>query len=89
MADLLAGIDIPDPLPLRSIPVPPEVTRVEGCNCGGVEWHLAESWGTPACSIWALPRDHVMAAIGESRARRRAFGAALDEKLRAALAATS
>lgn len=75
----------PDPLPLRNIPVPREVTAVEGCDCGGLTWHRAESWGKPGCAIWSLPHGQQMAAIDAAEARLKAHTDALNERLRAAL----
>ncbi len=68
----------PDPLPLRSIPVPAEVTRVEGCDCGGLEWHGA------GCSLWSLPCEDQMAAIDAAEARLAAHTADLNARLRQA-----
>src|SRR5260370_11035373 len=52
-----------NPLPLRDAPVPAEVTRVEGCDCGGMEWHRED------CSIWSMPYDDVRAAVDVAQAR--------------------
>lgn len=79
---LTAGIPVPDPLPLRSIPVPAGVTRIAGCDCGsGCEWHQEK------CSIWSVPRDVATAAISESRERQREWGERLNARLRESLAA--
>jgi hypothetical protein len=79
VAGLEAGILalVPDPLPLRSGPVPAEVTRVEGCSCVGLEWHEV------GCSLWSLPCEDQMAAIDAARGREAAYTAALNDKLRA------
>ena len=76
---------IPDPFPLRTIEVPGEVTRVAGCDCGGLDYHRAADWSHPGCSIWQLPHDEAMAAVDDARAREQAFTAGLNEKLQAAL----
>jgi hypothetical protein len=77
-------IEVPDPLPLRSIDVPPEVSRVAGCDCGGLQWHRASSWDNPhGCSIWDMPPEEAQAAIDDALAREQAFTAALNAKLRA------
>jgi hypothetical protein len=68
-----------DPLPLRNIPVPAEVTRVEGCDCGGMEWH------DQRCSIWSVAYEDQMVALDAARARLAAHTAALNERLRQAL----
>ena len=80
---------VPDPLPLRSIPVPAEVTAVAGCNCGGLEYHRVQSIYDPpgsGCSIWSLPHDEAQAAIDAALGREQAFGDGLNAKLREALA---
>lgn len=69
-------MNVPDPLPLRTIEVPREVTQVEGCSCGGLEWHAE------GCSIWQLPQDQVLAAADDARTREQAFGDELNRKLR-------
>lgn len=78
-------MDIPDPFPLRCIPVPPEVTTVAGCNCGGVEFHRVQSIYDPpgsGCSIWALPREDMLAAIDDANDRQQAFTDGLNARLR-------
>lgn len=72
-------MNIPDPLPLRNIPIPPEVTAVAGCNCGGMEWHRED------CSIWQVPYEDARVALDDARAREQAFGDALNARLREAL----
>ena len=69
-------MEIPDPLPLRCIEVPDEVTRVNGCDCGGLDYHR---WD---CTIWSLPFDVRMTAVDAARAREQAFTAALNARLR-------
>lgn len=86
VADLEAGILalVPDPLPLRNIPVPAEVTRVEGCTCGGVTFHVAQDRDQPGCAIFSLPPEQAKAAIEAAQDRQAAFTAGLNAKLRAA-----
>jgi formate-dependent phosphoribosylglycinamide formyltransferase (GAR transformylase) len=80
-------VDVPDPLPLRNIAVPLEVSQVAGCDCGGLELHrAAASWSLlPPCSIWELPPDQAQAAVAEAQARLAWFGAELNRRLRVAL----
>ena len=70
---------VPDPLPLRTIEAPREVDQVEGCSCGGLEWHAG------GCSIWLLPPEQIRAAAGAAHERGAAFTAELNRKLREAL----
>ena len=80
-------MDEPNPLPLRNIPVPAEVTRVEGCTCGGLEWHRAQTGYDPpgtGCAIWSLLHEQVQQAVDDALAREREFGVALNAALRAA-----
>lgn len=72
-------MDVPDPLPLRNISVPAEVTAVAGCNCGGTTMHHTD------CTIWSMPHEEAMAAVEAAEGRIREFTAALNAKLRAAL----
>lgn len=69
----------PDPLPLRNIPVPAEVTRVEGCDCGGMEFHRVD------CSLYSLPYDGQMAAVDAARDRLASYTADLNARLRQAV----
>jgi hypothetical protein len=78
-------MEVPDPLPLRTIEVPREVTQVSGCDCGGLDWHRAADALHPGCSIWRIPHDQAMAAIDDAHERDRAFTAALNARLRIAL----
>jgi hypothetical protein len=68
-------IQVPCALPLRTIEVPREVTAVDGCDCGGCQWHAE------GCSIWGIPREDAMAAIADAEARSRAFTDALNAQL--------
>lgn len=80
-------MNVPDPLPLRTIEVPREVTQVAGCDCGGIDWHRAPGFGHPGCSIWQVPHEQAQAAIDAANAREREFTAELNRKLREALKA--
>jgi hypothetical protein len=72
-------VNIPDPLPLRNIAVPREVTRVTGCDCAGsLELHETR------CAIWALPHDQALAAIDAASDRLGEYTAALNARLRSA-----
>ena len=68
--------EAPGPLPLRCIPVPPEVTAVTGCDCGGLDWHRE------GCTIFSVQAADAMAAIDAAHAREQAFGAELNARLR-------
>jgi hypothetical protein len=70
---------IPDPFPLRNIPVPAEVTAVAGCDCGGLTWHA------DSCSLWDVPTDVAIAAVDAAEDRLRQHTADLNTALRAAL----
>jgi hypothetical protein len=56
---------------LASHEIPKAVGRVNGCNCGGTEWHRAASpWSSePACSIWDLDREQYLANIDDANER--------------------
>jgi hypothetical protein len=69
---------IPEPLPLRNIPVPAEVTRVEGCDCGGLEWHRTD------CALFSLPYADQVAAVDAARDRVASSTAELNARLRQA-----
>ncbi len=62
-------------------PVPPSVTAVAGCSCGGLEWHAQD------CTIWTVPPDEAMNALGNARRRLREHTEDLNRQLHAALAA--
>jgi hypothetical protein len=68
-------------LHLPSIPVPPEISHVDGCSCNGLDWHLKD------CTIFAVPKDQAMAAIAAARQRMEDDAAALTRQLHAELAA--
>lgn len=71
--------NLPDPLPLRTIRVPPEIARVEGCDCGGLECHAER------CAIRALPWPGQRAAIDAALDRTRDWAAEMSARLRDAL----
>ena len=75
----MSTVEIPDPLPLRCIEVPREATRVEGCDCGGLDWHR---WD---CALWGVPFADRIAAVDAARAREQAFTDALNARLRGAV----
>ncbi|MEU3282895.1 hypothetical protein [Streptomyces antibioticus] len=68
-------------LPLRSMPVPPEVARVDGCSCNGVDWHLED------CTIFAVPKEQAAAAVAAAHQRMQDHADALTRQLHAELAA--
>ena len=69
-------MNAPDPLPLRCIETPREVSQVDGCSCGGLEWHAE------GCTIWQLPPEQARAAIDAAHEREQAFTDALNARLR-------
>lgn len=66
-------------LSLPSIRVPPSVTAVAGCSCGGLDWHAQ------TCAIWAAPLAEALAAIDDARSRLREHTDALNRQLQGAL----
>lgn len=60
-----------------SIPVPEHVTRVEGCDCGGLQWHAT------TCTLWKVDHDQRMAAVGDAERRLKEHTAELNRQLRA------
>lgn len=81
-------MDVPDPLPLRNIEVPREVTAVDGCTCGGATWHrVPQFWDDPAsgCALFSLPPEQARAAVEAAEDREAAWGAALNARLRESL----
>jgi hypothetical protein len=78
-------VNIPDPLPLRNIEVPREVTAVEGCTCGGMTLHRAQTIYDPpgsGCALWSVPDDERIAAVEAAEDREAAWGTALNRRLR-------
>lgn len=69
-------------LHLPTIPVPPEVYRIDGCTCdGGLDWHLR------ICGIFRLPVDQVRESVAAAHQRMRGHSAKLTRQLQAELAA--
>jgi hypothetical protein len=73
---------VPDPFPLRCIPTPPEVTRVEGCTCGGFTFHAAPDRGKPGCGLFSMPWEQAKAAIEAAQDREQAYTGKLNARLR-------
>ena len=73
-------MNIPDPLPLRNIVIPREITALPECSCGGVEWH------TMTCSIRSLSAEQARAAVDAAIEREQAYVAALNAELHRRLA---
>lgn len=44
-------------------PIPAEVTRVQGCDCGGLNMHRTD------CAVWRLDHEQVVANTEAARAR--------------------
>jgi hypothetical protein len=63
------------------MPVPPEVTRVDGCSCGGLDWHLQD------CTIFSVPVGRAKEAIAATHQRLRDHTEELNRQLHAELAA--
>ena len=72
----MSTVDVPDPLPLRCIDTPAELTRVDGCDCGGLTWHRSD------CTLWDVPVPVRLAAVDAALAREREFTDALNARLR-------
>jgi hypothetical protein len=58
--------------------VPDEITKVDGCNCGGFDLHRAD------CSIFDLPHDRAQAAVDEAHERLQAWTDELNRRLQLA-----
>ena len=72
---------VPDPFPLRNIPVPAEVTAVEGCTCGGLEWHVIPSGGHPGCALYAETAEKAHAAVNAAIERLSWYTVTLNARL--------
>lgn len=68
-------------LHLPVVPTPPEVSRVDGCSCNGLDWHLKD------CAIFGIPREQAQAAIADAHQRLREHTEELNRQLHAELAA--
>jgi hypothetical protein len=65
--------------------VPAGVTQVDGCDCGGLDYHRAADWNHPGCAIWRLPSEQAQANVDDARERLREHTAALTARLQGAL----
>lgn len=72
-----------DLLALKTIPVPLEVSRVQGCTCGGLTWHREN------CGIFDLPVEEATEAIEAAHQRLADHTAELNQRLTTLLAAVS
>lgn len=61
-----------DPWAQSSRPIPKSVNRVDGCNCGGIEWHRVD------CSITGLDRAQALANIDGVNERSAAYCAEIN-----------
>lgn len=68
-------------LHLPVVPVPPEVSQVEGCSCRGLDWHLKD------CTIFSVPSEQAKQAVAAAHQRLRDHSDALTRQLHAELAA--
>jgi hypothetical protein len=68
-------------LHLPVVPVPPEVSRVEGCSCKGLDLHLQN------CTIFTIPREQATQAIAAVHQRLQDHADALTRQLHAELQA--
>lgn len=68
-------------LHLPTVPTPPEVSRVAGCSCGGIDWHRQD------CTIFDLPEGQAREAVAAAHQRLREHAEALTRQLRAEIAA--
>lgn len=68
-------------LHLPVVPVPPEISHVNGCSCNGLDWHLKD------CTIFSIPVGQAQEAIAAAHQRLREHAEALTRQLHAELAA--
>lgn len=68
-------------LHLPVVTPPPEISRVDGCSCGGIDWHLND------CTIFRVPKEQALAAIAAAHQRMQDHADGLTRQLRAELAA--
>ena len=68
-------------LHLPVVPTPPEIARVHGCSCGGIDWHLQD------CTIFRMPTGQAQDAIAAAHKRIQDHCDELTRQLRAELAA--
>lgn len=71
----MTDLDVPDPFPLRSIPIPSEVTAVAGCDCGGLQWHRQD------CTIWQAAPEQALGSIMDAQGRLSEWGSRLNQRL--------
>jgi hypothetical protein len=64
--------------------IPVAITRVDGCDCGGTEWHRAAANGQPACTLYGLAPFEIEARIAAANKRAIAYTDELNRKLREA-----
>ena len=70
-----------DLLSLRSLPVPPEVARVQGCTCGGLDWHAE------GCGLFSVDKEQAAEAVAAAHRRLREHTDGLNDRLRTLIAA--
>lgn len=80
---MTADRNLPSLLQVPTIPVPPEVSHVDGCSCNGLDWHLKD------CTIFSVPREQAAQAIATAHQRLQDRTAALTRQLHAELAAVA
>lgn len=52
---------------MKGVRIPSEVSRVEGCDCGGWLWHAVD------CTLNSLPEDQAQAALADAEVRVQAY----------------
>jgi hypothetical protein len=68
-----------------SIPIPEHISRVEGCGCGGLNYHRSSTPWDPEnkpCPIWDLEPEQRVAAVTATSERMRRFTEELNERVR-------
>lgn len=70
-------------LNLPTVTPPPEISRVDGCSCGGLDWHLKE------CTIFTVSHGEAKEAVAAAHQRLRDFSDGLTRQLRAEVAASA
>jgi hypothetical protein len=59
--------------------------EVDGCDCGGLDYHRAADWNHPGCAIWRLPHEQAQANVDDTHRRLREHNAMMTARLHAAL----